>query len=118
MALEKYRWATTSGNTDIRAQIQNLLAQLGHTRPASTYKERFMAHQGKLNVVVAQRHVACFYKDVLVYILTTDKQQLVTDFETLDALEDLLDPKFFFSRQPPNICKHRSRGKLPGRLLW
>lgn len=96
IALEKYRWSTASGNTDIRPQIQALLTQLAQNKPAPAYKERFLARQGKLNVVVAQRHIACFLKDVLVYILTTDKQQLVTDFETLDALEDLLDPKFFF----------------------
>lgn len=95
-ALEKLKWATAKGQTDLREQVQNLLAQMSGSKEARHYKERFLAHQGKMNVVVSQVNIACFQKDTLIYILTTDKQQLVTDFETMDELEELLDPKAFF----------------------
>ncbi|MFN0034941.1 MAG: LytR/AlgR family response regulator transcription factor [Saprospiraceae bacterium] len=96
LALEKFRWASASGQTDIREQVQALISQMANPRETKNYKERFLAHQGKMNVVVSQHNIACFQKDALIYIVTTDKQQLVTDFETMDELEDLLDPAVFF----------------------
>jgi Response regulator of the LytR/AlgR family len=94
-ALEKLKWAVTPGQTDVREQIRDLLAQLAQPEKPK-YKERFIAHQGKMNVVVSQQNVACFQKDALIYLVTSDKQQLVTDFETMDELEELLDPSLFF----------------------
>lgn len=94
-ALEKLKWAVAPGQTDIREQIKELLQHL--SKPdAPKYKERFIAHQGKMNVLVSQQKVACFHKDALIYLITTDKQQMVTDFETMDELEDLLEPALFF----------------------
>lgn len=96
LALEKFRWAVAQGQTDIREQVRSLLAQMAGSKETKTYKERFLAHQGKMNVVVSQSNIAGFQKDALIYIVTTDKQQLVTDFETMDELEELLDPAVFF----------------------
>lgn len=94
-ALEKLKWAEKSGQTDVRDQIKQLLQQLSQP-DVPRHKERFIAHQGKMNVVVSQQKVACFHKDALIYLITTDKQQMVTDFETMDELEELLDPALFF----------------------
>lgn len=95
-AIEKFRWAASNGQTDVREQIKALITQMAGEPEQKAYKERFLAHQGKMNVVVAQQNVACFQKDALIYLITIDKQQLVTDFETLDELEELLDPAVFF----------------------
>lgn len=95
-ALEKLKWATTQSQTDLREQVNTLISQLAEARNTKHYKERFLAHQGKMNVVVNQNNIACFQKDTLIFIITTDKQQLVTDIETMDELEELLDPAVFF----------------------
>ncbi|MFN0215920.1 MAG: LytR/AlgR family response regulator transcription factor [Saprospiraceae bacterium] len=96
LALEKLKWATTKGQSDLREQVQTLIAQMADEKKPKIYKERFLAHQGKMHVVVRQGNIASFQKDTLIYLVTTDKQQLVTDFETMDELEELLDPAIFF----------------------
>lgn len=96
LALEKLKWAVTKGQSDLREQVRALISQMAEPKEIKRYKERFLAHQGKMNVVVSQHNIAGFQKDTLIYIITTDKQQLVTDFETMDELEDLLDPAVFF----------------------
>ena len=96
LALEKLKWAVSKGQSDLREQVKALISQMAEPRELKRYKERFLAHQGKMNVVVSQHNIAGFQKDTLIYIITTDKQQLVTDFETMDELEDLLDPAVFF----------------------
>ncbi len=96
LALEKLKWATSKGQTDLREQVKTLISQMAEARKTKYYKERFLAHQGKMNVVVSQNNIAGFQKDTLIYIVTTDKQQLVTDFETMDELEELLNPAVFF----------------------
>jgi len=96
LALEKLKWASAQGQTDIREQVRALLFQMSGNQESKHYKERFLAHHGKMNVVVSQQNIAGFQKDALIYIITTDKQQLVTDFETMDELEELLNPKVFF----------------------
>jgi len=95
-ALEKLKWATAQGQTDLREQVRTLIAQMADSKETKHYKERFLAHQGKMNVVVSQNNIAGFQKDALIYLITTDKQQLVTDFETMDELEELLNPGVFF----------------------
>jgi len=96
LALEKLKWATAKGQTDLREQVRTLIAQMANAKQTKHYKERFLVHQGKMNVVVSQHNIAGFQKDTLIYLITTDKQQLVTDFETMDELEELLDPAVFF----------------------
>lgn len=96
-ALSKFRQSFKQEKPDVQQQIRALIDQLSSAPGAArTYKERFLAHQGKMNVVVSQGNIACFQKDTLIYLVTTDKQQLVTDYETMDELDELLDPALFF----------------------
>ena len=58
--------------------------------------ERVSGPPGKSFLVVHQDKVAYFTKDTLIYLVTNDKQQFITDFQTMEELEDLLDPKLFY----------------------
>ena len=72
------------------------MAQLAAPAERKIYKERFMVHSGKSFIVLPHTQVAYFVKDTLIYLVTTDKQQYLTDFQTMEELEDLLDPKIFY----------------------
>jgi DNA-binding LytR/AlgR family response regulator len=95
-AIEKFKKAQGFQGVDIKEQIQLAMSQLIAPTENKIYKERFMAHSGKSFLVVNYSQVAYFIKDTLIYIVTHEKQQYVTDFQTMEEIEDLLNPKFFF----------------------
>src|SRR5687767_9653890 len=95
-AIEKFKKAQGFQGVDIKEQIQLAMNQLIAPTENRIYKERFMAHSGKSFLVVNYTQVAYFIKDTLIYIVTNEKQQYVTDFQTMEEIEDLLNPKFFF----------------------
>lgn len=95
-ALAKYhRWQPTG--TDFADQFRNLLTQLGGGQALTiAYKRRFMAQHGRQIVPVSDEQIAYFHRDELIYLYTTDGRKLVTDYRTLDELEELVDPSLFF----------------------
>lgn len=94
-ALAKYHRRQPTG-TDIADQFRQFLTQFSEQQQSPQYKRRFMAHHGRQIVPVPQEQVACFVRDELIYLHTTDGQKLVTDYKTLDELTTLLDPMRFF----------------------
>lgn len=94
-ALAKFhRWQPTG--TDFAEQFRGFLAQMGAPSPTPTYKRRFTAHYMRQIVPVAEEQIAYFHRDELIYLYTTDSRRLVTDYRTLDELEELVDPTRFF----------------------
>ena len=60
------------------------------------YRHRFMARHAGAQLVLNENDIACFKKETLIYIVTNDKKEYVTDYQTMDELEEIVDPKFFF----------------------
>lgn len=86
----------------ISQQLETMLSQLTqHTQ--QVYKDRFLAHYRKSIVAIPFNQVAYFQKDTLVFLVTTDNRQLITDYHSLDELEELLDP---------NLCYRANRQHL------
>jgi two-component system, LytTR family, response regulator len=96
VALEKFKKIQAVQSNDLKAQIEQAISQLTVPTERKIYKERFMVHSGKSFLVVHHANVAYFIKDTLIYLVTNDKQQFLTDFQTMEELEDLLDPKLFY----------------------
>ena len=95
-AIEKFRKSGEGDGTDLRLQLQTLMSHMSLAKDNKLFRERFTAHFGKSFVVIDQSNIACFVKDELIYIVTNDKQQLVTDFQTMEEVEEVVDPKFFY----------------------
>ena len=95
-ALEKFKKIKAAQGSDVQAQLQHAINQLTASSEKSIYKERFMVHSGKSYIVVHHANVGYFIKDTLIYLVTNDKQQFLTDFQTMEELEDLLNPKLFY----------------------
>ena len=93
-AFDKYhRWRQGGTSTDFRDQLRDLLADV--SAPSKKYKHRFMAHYLRNIVPVLEENVAYFCRDELIYLYTMDGQKLVTDYGSLDELEELTDPGVF-----------------------
>jgi DNA-binding LytR/AlgR family response regulator len=95
-ALEKYRSIKENIGSDLKAQIKQAIAHLASPSSNKIYKERFMVHSGKSFSVINSKNIAYFVKDTLIYLVTNDKQQFLTDFQTMEEVEDLLNPTFFY----------------------
>lgn len=95
-AIEKFKKINVTQGDILKEQIQLVISQLSGPTEKKIYKERFMVHSGKSFIVVDFKNVAYFVKDTLIYLVTNDKQQFLTDYQTMEELEDILDPKFFY----------------------
>ncbi|MBO0937052.1 response regulator transcription factor [Fibrella sp. HMF5335] len=94
-ALAKFhRWQPSGA--DFADQFRVFLNQVAGVSPTPTYKRRFMAHHLRQIVPIPQEQVACFCRDELIFLHTADGQKLVTDYRTLDEVEELADPAQFF----------------------
>lgn len=93
-ALDKFRRIRGSANPElIRQQFEHLMHDL---RQGKKYKTRFSAHYGQSIIPISSDKLAGFTKDELIFLLTRSGQKLISDYHTLDELEELLDPEIFY----------------------
>jgi DNA-binding LytR/AlgR family response regulator len=82
---------------DIQDQVNKLIEQVSKPKgEQKNYKERFMAHAGKSYMIVHSDRIAYFQKESIIYIVTKEKEKFVSDFQTMEEIEDLIDPALFF----------------------
>jgi DNA-binding LytR/AlgR family response regulator len=89
-----HRWQPDGA--DFQQQFREFLADMVGQQSQKTYKRRFTAHQLRQIISVPQEQVTCFCRDELIFLHTLTGQKLVTDYATLDELEELVDPNVFF----------------------
>lgn len=91
-AIQKFESQQTA--VHMADQLRQALETLQH--PEKKYKVRFLAMLRNALVPVTQDQVALFHKDELIYLHTISNEKLISEHQTLDELEDLLDPAVFF----------------------
>lgn len=104
-AIDKYKRLRYTGDQTFREQFKSLLGHLSLPEESKVYKERFTVHSGKSFLIVDQKNIACFEKDVLIYLVTKDKQKFITDFQTMEEIEELMDPLLFFRANRQTIIR-------------
>lgn len=93
-AFEKFK---KLNNTDgFKEQLNHLLSDLENRSTLPKFKTRFTAHHQRNIVAITIERIACFYRDEVIWIQTTDNQRLITDYNSLDEIEELLNPENFF----------------------
>jgi two-component system, LytTR family, response regulator len=122
-ALEKYRKFHQSTVETTNSYLQELISSMSNPFEKK-YKERFLAHYKNGIVPLPQNKVAYFVKDNIIYLITTDNEKLVTDYYTIDEIEEVVDPKKFFRTNRQTIVqieqvdtyKKHDTGKIEVRL--
>ena len=74
-------------------QLMDLFGNFGQSR---RYKERFTVHVGRSVMLVPQAEVACFVKEEIIYLVNHEGRKLITDYRSLDEVEELLNPDAFY----------------------
>jgi two-component system LytT family response regulator len=103
-ALDKFHKLYGSNNTK-QPEIKELISLLASKQPIP-YKERFLVHHKSGYIPVHRDVISSFYKDQIIYLLSSDGQKYVTDYNTLDEIEELVDPvSFFRANRQTLLCK-------------
>ncbi len=76
--------------------LQQITELFGDFKNSKKYKERFTAHHGRNILLVHTDDIACFAKEEVIYLVHKDGRKFITDFRSLDEIEELLDPTHFF----------------------
>jgi len=95
-ALAKYHRWVANDMTGFGEQFQQFLNQILEKPTTPQYKRRFTGHYLRQIMSVSQEQTAFFLRNELIYLYTIDGRKLITDYKTLDELEELLDPACFF----------------------
>lgn len=80
------------GGADIGALLQSYL----NKEQSASYKEKFIVNFRNQWMPVNTRDIAFFNKENLNYIFLFNGEKYMIDYNTLDEVEQLLDPKQFF----------------------
>ncbi|MCB0518877.1 MAG: response regulator transcription factor [Saprospiraceae bacterium] len=95
-AIEKFR-RRGEGQLNPPADFQELLRAI--QAPAAdrpVFKEKFVVSVRNTWVPVNTKDIACFIRDNLNYLHTFGGEKYILDYNTLEEVEELLDPKVFY----------------------
>ncbi|MBS1752810.1 MAG: response regulator transcription factor [Ferruginibacter sp.] len=102
-AIDKCR-TITENKTKLPGNLQELMQVLQN--PAANtklYKEKFVIKVRNNWLPIMTKDIACFIRDNLNYIYTFSGEKYITDFVTLEEIEELLDPALFFRTNRQSI---------------
>jgi two-component system LytT family response regulator len=91
-ALEKFRSLDPAQH--MPDQLRNLLESWGHDQ--RRHKERFLCIQRNSMVPVMAADIAFFHKEELIFVHTISGEKMISEHQTLDEVEALVDPGRFF----------------------
>jgi DNA-binding LytR/AlgR family response regulator len=90
------------GKKDLpQADMKALLMAITNPVAGTVYKEKFIVNIRNQWMPVNTKDIACFSKEILNYIYLFNGERYQIDYNTLEEIEELLDPKKYFrvSRQ-------------------
>jgi DNA-binding LytR/AlgR family response regulator len=76
--------------------MKSLLQAMANPAMANMYKEKFIVNIRSQWMPVSTKDIACFSKELLHYIYLHSGERYQIDYNTLEEIEELLDPKIFY----------------------
>jgi len=96
-SIDKFRrWKSAKLEVNLKDQLEHLIKDIDQPKEAKKYKERFMVLHRHAVMPILQTHVSHLFKEELIYLKTMDNQKYMTDYHTMEELEEILDPNLFF----------------------
>ena len=91
-AFEKFERRKKHPATD----FATLMEFFDKSKTQRAYKENFLITSGQHTQLIEQNEIAYFVKEELVFLTTHGLKQYVTDFRSLDEIEELVNPQLYF----------------------
>jgi two-component system LytT family response regulator len=76
--------------------IQQMKELFSNFNKAKQYKERFAVHIGRSVTLIPVEDIALFLKEELIYLINREGNKFITDFRSLDEVEELVNPQIFY----------------------
>ncbi|HEV7329434.1 MAG TPA: LytTR family DNA-binding domain-containing protein [Flavisolibacter sp.] len=93
-ALKKFHLLQSKfANNDYLRQITTLFTNFHNEKK---YKERFAVHMGRNVTLVPVEGIALFTKEEIIYLVNGEGKKFITDYRSLDEVQELLDPRNFY----------------------
>jgi two-component system, LytTR family, response regulator len=108
-AINKYKSLTSE--SILTEQLKSLMGQWNQNTQKK-YKERFLCLHRNTLVPVMQNEIAYFHKEELIYLFTMANERYISDHQTMDEIESLLNPEFFFRVNRQFIIHIQSIGRI------
>jgi Response regulator of the LytR/AlgR family len=83
--------------------LLELARLLQQPTPVSLFKEKFIASARGQWVPVRTADIACFLRDQLNYLHTFSGEKYLLDYNTMEEIEELLDPQVFYRANRQSI---------------
>lgn len=109
LALTKYK--SLSSENILAGQLKSLMSGWNQ-HPEKRYKERFLTLHRNTLIPVSHNEIAFFHKEELIYLMTINNEKYITEHQTLDELESLLNPDNFFRVNRQYIIHVQAVGKI------
>ena len=95
-ALNKYKKLKENKTPTADVSMDDLVKQLQQKLQPKEYRKRFLVKHGQRLVSIDVNDIAYFFADGrLNFFITYDNKKYVVDY-TMDELEDMIDPNYFF----------------------
>ena len=79
-----------------KAYLKQMMEMFSDITKTRQYKERFAVHIGRSVALISLADIAAFMKEEIIYLLTTEGKKHITDYRSLDEIEELVDPSIFY----------------------
>jgi DNA-binding LytR/AlgR family response regulator len=117
-ALEKFK--ALQKNTQIPADLLQTL--VNHpAQKGKLYKEKLIVQHRNASIPIKLSDVTVFYLDQVIYVVTNDGQKYIAEQNTLDEIEDILNPADFFRAGRRQIINQQAiesyKGDTSGKLF-
>ncbi|MCU0437835.1 MAG: LytTR family DNA-binding domain-containing protein [Raineya sp.] len=98
-------------NQDYSTKIASLLQEISQQKPKN-YQQRFLVKHQEQLIPITQEQIAYFYSaNKMVCLISKEGKQFLVDY-TLEELEDLLNPAYFFRLNRQFIASVESISKI------
>ena len=93
-AFEKFHLLQSKFNDAV--YLQEMKELFTNFNKSKQYKERFAVHIGRSVTLIPVEDIALFLKEELIYLINKEGNRFITDFRSLDEVEELVNPKVFY----------------------
>lgn len=93
-AFQKFRLLQSKFTNE--TYLRHLMEVFSHFSQNKQYKQRFAVHAGQSVTLIPNAEVVCFLKEELIYLVSQEGKKYITDYRSLDEIEELVDPGTYF----------------------
>ena len=83
--------------------LSEVIQTLAQTKSLTQYKEKFIVQLRHQWIPIKTSDIACFYRENLNYLFTFSGEKYILNFETMDEIEEVVDPKCFYRANRQSI---------------